>query len=135
MNDEQHLLASLYLDGEATVDERALAESDPDVMSEVARLAALQVAVRDVEPPTTSVREHAIASAMAQFGSRPQPAPQVAARSTVVTTMRRRPTYAWALGIAAARALFAMARPAPSSVARRKPGQATSARSSSRPLI
>ena len=102
MNDEQHLLASVYLDGEATADERDLAESDPDVMSEVARLAALQIAVRDVEPPTASTREQAIMSAMAQFGSRSQPAPHVEARSTVVMTMRRRPAYARALSIAAA---------------------------------
>ena len=101
MNDAQYLLASVYVDGEATADQRALAEADPDVMSEVARMAALRSAVRNVESSTDSARERAIDAAMAVFESRLHQAPLVD-RSSVVRSMRRRPTYARALSIAAA---------------------------------
>ncbi len=101
MNDAQYLLASVYVDGEATADQRALAEADPDVMSEVARMVALRVAVSDVESPADSARERALDAAMAVFESRLHRA-RLVDRSAVVRTMRRRPTYARALSIAAA---------------------------------
>ena len=39
MNDDQHILASAYLDGALTDEERAQAEADPEVMAAVERLA------------------------------------------------------------------------------------------------
>ncbi len=93
MNDDLQLLANAYLDGELSTEERARAEADPDVMAEVGLLQALQVAVRDVDPPSAVVREAAIAAAMAGFATAPQ----------VVTAMRfgRRPSVARYLSVAA----------------------------------
>ena len=54
--DEQYLLASAYLDGELTDDERRLAEADPAVMAEVEQLRALQAEIADVEPPTAAAQ-------------------------------------------------------------------------------
>lgn len=68
MNDDQHFLANAYVDGELTADERRIAESDPDVMSEVGLLVALHDQIRAMDPPDTGAREAAIAAAMSHFG-------------------------------------------------------------------
>lgn len=105
MNDEHYLLANAYVDGELTADERALAEADPDVMSEVELLLVLQTRVRKVDPPTASAREAAMTAAMAAFPAAvPKPAPAInaAVRNTAVVPLRRRPAYARYLGLAAA---------------------------------
>lgn len=98
MNDEQFFLANAYVDGELTADERRIAETDPDVMSEVAGIRALQAEVRAVEPPSATARESAIAAAMAEFGA------HVPAESTAWAPIpfRPRPAYAKYLGVAAA---------------------------------
>jgi hypothetical protein len=111
-SDDMHadplLLASAYLDGELTADERTTAEADPAVMAEVEVLRALRAEVRDVELPTTEAREAAIAAAMAEFGAAtaptpPTPAPAREAQRVAPVPFRRRPTwYGPALGIAAA---------------------------------
>lgn len=108
MNDDQYLLASTYVDGELTADQRELAESDPDVMSEVDRLLDLQTQLRSVEPPSAEAREVAIGAAMAEFSAlASRPAPPINAKTTTVQ-FRRRPAYARYLGIAAAVVAVAM---------------------------
>ncbi len=108
MNDDQLFLANAYVDGELTDAERAIAEADPTVMAEVDELRALQAELRDVEPPTDTARESAIAAAMAEFTTTtavaapaPSSPPGEAAVAPVVPLHRRawfRPT----LSIAAA---------------------------------
>ena len=44
-------LASAYLDGVASADERTLVEADPVLIALVGRLATLRAAVADVDPP------------------------------------------------------------------------------------
>ena len=51
MNDDLTLLASSYLDGDVTADERALVETDPDALAEVERLRSVRALLGDVEPP------------------------------------------------------------------------------------
>ena len=56
MNDDLTLLASAYLDGEATPDERARVEADPALLGEVERLRAARVTLLDAtwfERPAT----------------------------------------------------------------------------------
>lgn len=104
MNADDELLASAYLDGELTVDERRIAESDPAVMAQVEQLRALRAELADVEPPSIDAREHAMAAAMAAFGeihagaSTSSPS---TTRSPVVDISRRRDPMRW-LGVAAA---------------------------------
>jgi hypothetical protein len=105
MNDQQYLLANAYVDGELTADERALAEADPDVMSEVELLLVLQTRLRKVDPPAASAREAALSAAIAAFpAAEPRPAPAInaAVKNTAVVPLRRRPAYARYLGLAAA---------------------------------
>jgi hypothetical protein len=64
MNQEQYELASAYLDGAVTSDERARVESDPELMELVAVLRAVSVRVGDVEPPASDARERAIGAAL-----------------------------------------------------------------------
>jgi len=94
MNDQQNFLANAYLDDELTVDERRIAESDPEVMAEVEQLRALQDRLRDVPPPDAQVREAAVAAAMAEFTP--------AASAAPVVPFRPRPASRKFLAVAAA---------------------------------
>ena len=67
MNDEQQLLASAYLDGALTDEERARAEADPEVMAAVERLGELRRALAAVEPPDRARRDAAINAALEVF--------------------------------------------------------------------
>lgn len=71
MTDDQLELVNAYLDGEATVDERALVESDAELVAEVARMRSVRNALSDIELPSATVRESAIAAALAAFEERP----------------------------------------------------------------
>lgn len=121
MNDDQLFLANAYVDGELTDDERVLAEADPAVMAEVDELRALQSQLRDVEPPSESTRESAIAAAMAEFKTAVVPpetvaasdaeadaasdagaAPPMAPRSGIVVPLHRRSWFRPVLTAAAA---------------------------------
>ena len=106
MTPEQYLLASAYLDGELTDEERRLAEADPAVMAEVEELRALHVDLAVVEPPTVEARESAIAAAMAAFSPAAAPSATVPATAATaaapVVAFKPRPAYAKYLGIAAA---------------------------------
>ena len=114
MNDDQYLLASAYADGEVTPAERALAEADPAVMTEVARLQALREALNDVDAPADAARATMIATAMAEFEVAPDVAPVVApivtreparrVTPTIVSSRRPARWFNWerAAGLAAA---------------------------------
>lgn len=67
MTDEQFELASAYLDGAASDDERARVEGDSEMLAAVEELRAISAAVADAEPPSASVRDGAIAAALAAF--------------------------------------------------------------------
>jgi hypothetical protein len=102
MNDDQALLASAYLDGELTAAERALAESDPAVMSGVEQLRVLRGQLRATAPASDSVREASIAAAMAEFRTVAPTAGRVASHTDRVVPFRPRPSSARYLGLAAA---------------------------------
>ncbi len=105
MNDEQIFLANAYLDGELTADERRIAEADPEVMTEVEQLRALQTELRAVPPPSADARESAISAAMASFGSAGATDESVSDHGPTaapVAPFRPRPAYAKFLAVAAA---------------------------------
>lgn len=100
MNDEQFFLANAYLDGELTVEERAIADADPEVMAAVEELRALQALVRDVDPPSSATRDAAMAAAMAAFVATDTAAPRDR-RVPDPIPFRPRPSYAKYLAVAA----------------------------------
>jgi hypothetical protein len=79
MTDDLILLASAYLDGDVTADERALVESDPELLGEVERLRSVRIMLGAVEPSSISVREQHLAAALGAW-------------DTVVTTADSAPT-------------------------------------------
>ena len=63
--DDLTLLASAYLDGEATPDERALVETSVDALAEVERLARVRTVLEaTVEPVSLAAREAHLAAAL-----------------------------------------------------------------------
>jgi hypothetical protein len=72
MNDDLTLLASSYLDGDVTADERALVETDPDALAEVERLRSVRALLGNVEPPAISVRESHLAAALGAWDRLPE---------------------------------------------------------------
>jgi len=64
MNDDLTLLASAYLDGDVTADERARVETDPELTAEVERLRSVRVLLADVEPSSIAVRESLLSNAL-----------------------------------------------------------------------
>jgi len=75
-SDEHLLLASAYVDGELTADERARAEADPMVMSIVEELRGVRSQLAVAAPPDEPRRDAAIAAALAAV----PPIPSLAAR-------------------------------------------------------
>lgn len=75
-SDEHLLLASAYVDGELTADERARAEADPVVMSIVEELRGVRHQLAVAAPPDEPRRDAAIAAALAAV----PPIPSLAAR-------------------------------------------------------
>jgi hypothetical protein len=71
MNDDPTFLASAYLDGDVTDDERARVEADPALLAEVDRLRAVRLILGDIEPPPISVREAQLAEALATWDRLP----------------------------------------------------------------
>ena len=122
MNDDLTLLASAYLDGDVTADERARVEDDADAIAEVERLRAVRALLGDLEPPAISVRETHLAGALDAWERLPEAernggrrdqtpagidaaAAAGAASVTAPTSLntRRRPTSTrWLTGAAAA---------------------------------
>jgi hypothetical protein len=112
MTDDLTLLASTYLDGAATPDERARVEADPDLLAEVERLRNARAAMLDArwfERPDDDVREATIAAALAAWdvpeadrnGSRADTRP-AGPRPPVVALEQRRPYTRWLTAAAAA---------------------------------
>lgn len=64
MNDRFEL-ASAYLDGELSPDERALVDVDDELLAVVAQLRRVAAEVGEVEPPTPLTRELALSAALA----------------------------------------------------------------------
>ena len=112
MNDDLTPLASVYLDGEATPDERARVEADPALLAEVERLREVRVTLLDArwfERPGDDVREAALEAALGAWDVAASDQPdsttetaEVGRRSHVRTFERRHRTYGRWLGVAAA---------------------------------
>jgi hypothetical protein len=118
MNDDDlTLLASSYLDGDVTADERARVEGDPVALAEVDRLRSVRALLGDVEPPAISIREAQLAAALDIWDRLPE---------RERTGARRDATP---VGIDAAAAAGAAAVTAPTPLhGRRRPGRTTSTR-------
>ncbi len=64
MNDDLNLLASAYLDGDATADERALVEAEPELLAQVEQFRLVRALLADTEPSSISVRESLLSNAL-----------------------------------------------------------------------
>ncbi len=123
LNDDQSLLASVYLDGEATREERAQVAASPELLAEVEALSQVRTVLgATTQPPSLSSREAHLAAALDVFermgdGERlgeatPAGGVDAAAAAAVTTPLsssdtgrHRRPQRAparWLLGAAAA---------------------------------
>ncbi|MGI9644377.1 MAG: hypothetical protein ACR2O6_03605 [Ilumatobacteraceae bacterium] len=71
MNDDPIELASAYLDGDVTPDERAIVEASPDLLAEVEQLRLVRGLLADVEPSAISAREEHLAAALAAWDRLP----------------------------------------------------------------
>ena len=112
MNDESTLLASVYLDGDVTADERARVEADPDVLAEVERLRYVRVLLADTEPSPISVRESLLANALDAWDRVPSAERTGAIRDATPRTLKR--------GVDPATAAAAASITAPTSLADRR---------------
>jgi hypothetical protein len=116
MTDDLTLLASTYLDGEATPDERARVEADAALLAEVERLRNVRATMLDArwfEQPGDNAREAAIAAAVAAWdapetglaGTPRERARPAARRPPVVAFERRRSYTRWLTAAAAVAAV------------------------------
>lgn len=87
MNDDLTILASAYLDGAATADERARVEADPELLREVERLRRVRAVLGDAEPPAISMRERHLAAALDAWDRIPTPERAGALREATPTGM------------------------------------------------
>ncbi len=108
--DDAELLASLYLDGEATAEERAAVEADPLIMASVELFRSMALGMASVTPPP-GLELNQISAALRAFDTDVAGAAETVGRtpSTTVTSLedRRRRTVgvpSW-LGAAAVAAL------------------------------
>jgi hypothetical protein len=114
MTDDLTLLASTYLDGEATPDERARVEGDAALLAEVERLRQARAALLDArwfERPGDDVREATVAAALAAWDAETgladsrAPTGPGARRAPVVSFERRRAYTRWLTAAAAVAAV------------------------------
>lgn len=98
------LLASAYLDGEATAAERARVDDDPLLRAEVDRLRAVRAIVGDVPGPRVSAREAHLAAALEAWDRIPSERDATPAGSPSAARRRRSQatTNRWLLAAAAA---------------------------------
>lgn len=69
-DDDLDLLASAYVDGEATSEEVALVEGDPELLARVAELRAISEQVSATPPPpNAALKQQHLAAAMAEFSA------------------------------------------------------------------
>jgi hypothetical protein len=91
-DDERDELATAYLDGECTAEERRQVDSDPGLRARVAELAAIRAAVAGpVAASPAEQREKIIASALAEYGRIHAEAP--ASLTAARHAPRRRPVW------------------------------------------
>ncbi len=88
MNDDLTLLASAYLDGDVTVEERARVEADPALLVEVDRLRYVRVLLANTEPSSISVRESLLANALGAWDRVPAAPIPLAERRRTNTNRR-----------------------------------------------
>ena len=88
MNDDMTLLASAYLDGDVTADERVRVEAEPALLAEVERLRYVRVMLADSEPSPISVRESLLANALDAWDRIPAPPTSLADRRRTTTNRR-----------------------------------------------
>lgn len=69
--DELDLLASAYLDGEATSEEVAMVERDPELLLRVETMRAISGQIASVPEPPPALKEQHLAAAMAAFDAAP----------------------------------------------------------------
>lgn len=67
MTDDQFELASAYLDGAVTDEERARVEGDDELLALVRELRSISVELSDAPPASTDAREAAVTAALAEF--------------------------------------------------------------------
>jgi hypothetical protein len=72
MNDDLTFLASAYLDGDVTPDERARVDGDQEALAEVDRLRTVRFLLGDVEQPSISTREAHLSSALDAWSRLPE---------------------------------------------------------------
>ena len=72
MTDEADFLPSAYLDHEVTAHERALVETDADLLAEVESLRMLRAELSELDPPAISTREEQLAGALAAWDRLPE---------------------------------------------------------------
>lgn len=113
MNDDLTILASVYLDNEATPEERAQVEANPQLLAEVERQRLIRAVLGDVEEPSISLREEHLAAALGAWDRLPEAERSAAARDTTPS------------GIDPAAAAI-ISTPAPTSLNRRRRSQSTS---------
>jgi len=89
MNDDLTLLASAYLDGDVTADERARVESTPELLAEVERLRSVATLLADVEPPRISLREQQLANALDAWDRLPEAERRGTNRDSTPRAMQR----------------------------------------------
>jgi hypothetical protein len=82
-SDEVLELASRYVDGDLTADERALAEADPEVMAWAARFGPVRAALHEPVAVDDAGREAALAAALTAFD---ELGPSEATRPVSITT-------------------------------------------------
>ncbi len=110
MNDDLNLLASAYLDGDATADERALVEAEPELLAQVEQFRRVRALLAVTEPSSISVRESLLATALAAWDRVPE-AERTGSRDSTPTSLadRRRATANRRLLAAAAAIVFVLA--------------------------
>jgi hypothetical protein len=82
-------LASAYLDGRVTADERIVVEADPELLARVERLAQVRALLGDPEPPSISLREEHLATALASWDRLPEVERTGAARDATPRALQR----------------------------------------------
>ncbi|RLE24140.1 MAG: hypothetical protein DRJ50_05070 [Actinobacteria bacterium] len=127
MNDDLTILASAYLDGTATSDQRAQVESNEDLLAEVERQRLVRALLADADPPSISLREQHLAAALGAWDRLPETErvaairdttpsgldPATAAAAATISTppptsladRRRSKSTGWIIGVAAVLAL------------------------------
>ena len=98
MTDDPELLASAYLDGDVTAEERARVEADPALLAQVEAMRSVREALRRVEPLADARASELIAHALTSRTAAPGRPPAIL----------ERPRPGWSRWLAAAAAVMAI---------------------------